>query len=135
MQVLDTYQSYLQCQKSISVEKMQELHQEIINEIGQDDDAREIYEELLKNAVRYLHFRSEWTKLSQQEKMDKDSSRTACHNSLIVKFNMLSRYLKLQGKEAAWRDELGYEENDPYNRKKIGDFGCYIAFVSALNAR
>ena len=77
------------------LEKMQELHQEIITEIGQDQDALEIYDELLKNAVRYLHFRSEWPTLSREEKMDKDPSRTACHNSMIVKFNMLSRYLRM----------------------------------------
>lgn len=133
--MLHNYEDYLQCRESMNVEKMQELHQKIIKEIGQDEDALEIYEELLKNAVRYLHFRAEWVTLSREEKMDKDPSRTACHNSMIVKFNMLSRYLKLQGKEAAWREELGYEEDDSYNRKKIGDFGCYLAFISALNAR
>lgn len=133
--MLYTYQDYLQSRKSMSLEKMQELHQEIITEIGQDQDALEIYDELLKTAVRYLHFRSEWPTLLREEKMDKDSSRTACHNSIIIKINMLSRYLKMQGKEAAWRDELGYEEDSPYNRKVIGDFGCYIAFIGALNAR
>lgn len=47
---------------------------------------------------------------------------------------MLARYLKQQGKTAAWRDELGYEEDDPYNRKAIGDFACYLAFVNGINA-
>ena len=27
------------------------------------------------------------------------------------------------------------EEEDPYNRKAIGDFACYLVFVSAINAR
>ena len=48
---------------------------------------------------------------------------------------MLARYLKQQGKVAAWRDALGYEEDDQYNRKAIGDFACYLAFVNGINAR
>ena len=56
-------------------------------------------------------------------------------DGLIVKFNQLARYLKMQGRTAAWRDALGYEEDDPYNRKTIGDFGCWIAFVDSVNAR
>jgi hypothetical protein len=30
---------------------------------------------------------------------------------------------------------LGYEEDDKYNRKTIGDFACYISFIYAINAR
>lgn len=63
------------------------------------------------------------------------TSRTSCHNSVIIHFNMLARYLKKNGKAAVWRDELGYEEDDSYNRKAIGDFACYLAFVNGINAR
>ena len=86
-------------------------------------------------ATRYIAFRSQWFLWSRAEKTDRDSSRTACHNSLIVKFNQLARYLRLQGHKTAWRETLGYEEEDPYNRKRIGDFGCYLAFVNSLCAR
>lgn len=72
---------------------------------------------------------------SIEEKKDRDSSRTSCHNSVITHFNMLARYLKMQGKQAKWRDELGYEEDDKYFRKTIGDFGCYLVFVNSLCAR
>ena len=71
----------------------------------------------------------------EEEKMDKDSSRTSCHNSLIVKFNQLARYLKSQGRAAVWRDTLGYEEDNKYFRKRIGDFACYLVFVNSLLAR
>ena len=74
-------------------------------------------------------------RFSREEKMETDSLRTSHHDSLIIHFNMLARYLRMQGKEAAWRDQLGYEEDDRYNRKKIGDFGCYIVFVNSLGVR
>ena len=106
----------------------------MIAEIGTDVDALELYNELIKIATRYATFRANWPLLSRDEKNEQDSGRTSCHNSVIIHFNMLARYLKQQGKTAAWRDELGYEEDDPYNRKAIGDFACYLAFVNGINA-
>ena len=89
----------------------------------------------LKKLCEVLGISADRLLWSREEKISQDESRTACHNSLIVKFNMLARYLKMQGREAAWRDELGYEEDDRYYRKRIGDFGCFIAFINGINAR
>lgn len=133
--MLSTYENYLSTEKSLSLESMVKLHCDMMNEIENDSDALELYDELVDKATRYASFRAEWLLMSKEEKQDRDSSRSACHNSLIVKFNMLARYLKMQGKAATWRDTLGYEEDDKYYRKRIGDFGCYIVFVNSINAR
>ena len=130
-----TYEEYLKRPKAITFAKMQTIHTEMIAEIGTDVDALELYDELMKVATRYATIRANWLLLSREEKNEQDSSRTSCHNSVIIHFNMLARYLKQQGRTAAWRDELGYEEDDPYNRKAIGDFACYFAFVNGINAR
>lgn len=130
-----TYENYVQEPKSLSLETMQALHQQIISEIWGDPDAYELYEELIKTATRYMHFRSNWCIWNVKEKMEQDSGRTKCHDSVIIKFNMLSRYLRMQGKEATWRDTLGYTEDDSYNRKTIGDFACYLVFINSINAR
>ena len=89
----------------------------------------------MKVATRYAAIRTNWLLFSREEKNEQDSGRTSCHNSVITHFNMLACYLKQQGKTAAWRNELGYEEDDLYNRKAIGDFACYFAFVNGINAR
>ena len=107
----------------------------MLAEIGADTGSLELYDELMKVATRYAAIRANWLLLSREEKSEQDSGRTSCHNSVITHFNMLVRYLKQQGKAAVWRDELGYEEDDPYNRKAIGDFACYLAFVNGINAR
>lgn len=130
-----TYEEYLKRPKAITFEKMQTIHTEMIAEIGTDVDALELYDELIKIATRYATIRANWLLLSRKEKNEQDFGRTSCHNSVITHFNMLVRYLKQQGKAAAWRDELGYEEDDPNNRKTIGDFACYLAFVNVINAR
>lgn len=129
------YEEYLLTPKSIPFEKMQMLHKEILAEISGDEDAEELFEELIECATRYGQFRANWLLWDRATKMERDSSRTSCHNSLIVKFNMLARYLRMQGKSALWRDELGYEEDDRYNRKTVGDFACYLVFVNSINAR
>ena len=91
--------------------------------IGNDADAIELYGELIEAALKYAEIRSKWTRLSREEKMDIDPLRTSHHDSLIIHFNMLARYLRMQGKKAEWRERLGYKEDDRFNRKTIGDFG------------
>lgn len=133
--MISTYENYLPMEKSLSLEDMVKLHNEMVLEIGSDSDALELYDELVETATRYASFRAQWLLFSREEKQDKDSSRSACHNSLIVKFNQLARFLKMQGKTAAWRDTLGFEEDDKYYRKRIGDFACYIVFINSISSR
>ena len=131
----NTFEKYMEEPHSLSMEQMRDIHRELLEEIEKDLDAVELYEELIAVATRYAAIRAGWQQLSREEKMDRDPSRTSCHNSVITHFNMLARYLKMQGKQAKWRDLLGYEEDDKYFRKTIGDFGCYLVFVNSLCAR
>lgn len=133
--MFSTYSNYVTMQKSLTFEEMDHLYQTMISEIGNDEDSLDLYQELLLTANRYSFFRSNWFLWSTEKKLEEDPNRTSCHNSLIIKFNQLARYLKMQGKSASWRDELGYEEDDPYNRKRIGDFACYIIFLNSIHAR
>ena len=133
--ILNTFENYMVEPHSLPIEQMQDIHRELIEEIGKDPNAVELYEELIGVATRYAAIRAGWQQLSREEKMDRDPSRTSCHNSVITHFNMLARYLKMQGKQAKWRDTLGYEEDDKYFRKTIGDFGCYLVFINSLCSR
>ena len=127
-----SYERYLREPKSLTVEKMRTLQEEILGEIASDSEAQEIYENLVAVATRYAGIRAEWRLWDGITKIERDDIRTSCHNSLIVKFDMLARHLKTRGKDAAWRDVLGYKKDD---RKTIGDFACYLVFVNSLNAR
>ncbi|MDO4268734.1 MAG: hypothetical protein Q4C73_09680 [Eubacteriales bacterium] len=133
--MMNTFESYLKEPYVLDFNQMQSLHSELISEIGNDADAIELYEELVDAATKYAAIRAGWMRLSREEKMDTDSLRTSHHNSMIIHFNMLARYLRMQGKKAAWRDQLGNEEDNSYCRKTIGDFGCYIVFVNSICAR
>ena len=130
-----SYEDYLTGVNALSWEEMQKLRQEMAEEIGNDPDALELYDELMKAATRYAQIRAEWLLMRWEERADQDAYRTSCHDSVITHFNMLARYLNRTGKMAAWRDALGYEKDDRYNRKRIGDFACYLVFLNSLLAR
>ena len=133
--MMNTFESYLKEPYVLDFSQMQSLHGDLLSEIDNDADAIELYDELIDIATKYAAIRAKWGMLSREEKMDIDSLRTLHHNSVIIHFNMLARYLLMQGKKAEWRDVLGDDEDNRYYRKTIGDFGCYIVFVNSICAR
>lgn len=133
--IRNTFENYLNEPYTLSFEQMQNLHREILEEIEADYEACELYSDLVSIVTKYAAMRAEWQQMTREEKMDQDSLRTSYHDSVIVHFNMLARYLRMQGKKAQWRDLLGQEEDNKYCRKTIGDFGCYIVFVNSICSR
>lgn len=126
------FEEYEKEPNTLSLEQMQRIHAKMMDSIGTDPDARELYEAVLNKAIIYTNMRAQWELMDREEKMEKDSLRTSRHDSLITNLNMLSRFLKIQGKDISWRDDLGYTEDDPSLRKTIGDFACYLVFVNAI---
>lgn len=133
--MISIYEDYLGLPLSLSLEEMEKVHRQMMDEIGNDNDSLELYGELIAAATKYMVFRSSWFLWSREEKREKDASRTSCHDLVIIKFNQIARFLKMQGKPALWRDILGYEENDGNFRKRIGDFACYLVFINSILAR
>ena len=131
----NTFEKYLNEPYTLSFEQMQNLHRELLEEIEANHEACELYSDLVRIVTKYAVMRAEWQQMTREEKMDQDSLRTSYHDSVIVHFNMLARYLRMQGKKAQWRDLLGYEEDNKYCRKTIGDFGCYLVFVNSICSR
>lgn len=127
------YHEYLRKYDSITMEQAVEIYQRIYKVLDPDDeDGMEILGEYLAAAARYAGIRAGWNQLSREEKSDTDANRTACHNKVIFHLNILSRYLASKEKDISWRNELGDEKE---NRKKIGDFACYVALMEGLDAR
>ena len=129
---MTTYIEYLKNTDSLTLETMNNMLYEMLSEIETDEDSQELFDELLEKAIKYTEIRAKWNLISSRERAEADAGRTMCHDSLIVKFNQLAKYLKMHKKTAAWREQLGYDDSD---RKRIGDFAAYIVFVSCLNAR
>lgn len=133
--MITTFEDYRPMPMSLTMEELASLHSKMAQEIGSDRDGLELYSDLVAAAVKYLEYRSNWPLWGREEKMEKDSVRTSRHNRVILCLNQLARYLRMQGKDAVWRDILGEETENAAYRKRAGDFACYIAFVESLCAR
>lgn len=105
-----------------------EIYNEMYSHIDwTDEDIVYLYDSLIEKAIRYAHIRAGWNALSREEKLEKDESRTAAHDSFISSINIISRTEGEIGSQ--WREKLG---ND---RKRVGDFACYISLFLSLEAR
>ena len=133
--MITTYEDYLALPMSLSFGEMADLHRQIVEEAGQDADALALYNGLLAAAVKYSGSRANWPLWDREEKTAEDAARTSSHNQVVDRVNILARYLRKQGKAAAWREVLGDEKKDPGYRKRTGDFACYLVFFFFFNAR
>ena len=105
-----------------------ELYTAMTENLNRNDaDIVDLYNRLIEKAVRYAHIRAEWNTLTREEKLEKDDSRTAAHDSFIASVNIIARSEDEIGLQ--WRERLG---ND---RKRVGDFACYIVLFRSLEAR
>ena len=92
-----------------------------------DGDLMELYDDMIARAVRYAHIRSGWNALTREQRAEKDSARTSAHDAFIVALNIVAR---IQGDAGnRWRERLTED------RKRIGDFACYLALFEAIRAR
>lgn len=132
---LHTYQNYTTSTLSLTLEEMEAIYTQMTKDIPGDEDATELYQDILEQAVKYVEFRSNWILWDNETKMENDGIRSNFHNSLILKLNVFARYMKSQGHSTEWRDTLGDENSHSHVRKRIGDFACYMVFINALGAR
>lgn len=129
------YSDYLTMPKSLSFDEMREIHEELLEEVGDDADALELYDMVKSACIQYAQIRQEWPFLSREKKSENDKTRTAAHDSVIFQFKVMIRYLHSVGNTAAWGDKLGDPDADRIYRKTYGDMACYIAFIEGICAR
>ena len=67
--------------------------------------------------------------MSREERMDADAGRTMTHDGLITSVNVLARIAEKEGVDNSWRDRLGDE------RKRIGDFACFVSYITGISNR
>ena len=133
--LLTNYQGYLSSILSLTYEEMEKIYLQMTEGVNADEDAKELFMDVLEQAVSYLQYRSKWILWDKVARSENDSKRTSCHNALITKINVFARYMKSIGYSTEWREALGDENEHSHTRKRIGDFACYMVFINALGAR
>ncbi len=93
----------------------------VFEAIERSSDA-ELKRQLYRKAVDYAMIRAEWYFCAVAERAERDRARSAAHDSFIDTCNILSRAMNRAKEDNSWRAALG---ND---RKRIGDFACYVTY-------
>lgn len=112
----------------LTYEEAREIYETINKNLERtDEDIYGLYTDMIAYAVKYAHIRAGWNALTRAQKLDHNSSRTSAHDAFITSVNIVARSQGNAG--AAWRQCLSDE------RKRVGDFACYIALFEGIAAR
>lgn len=123
------YEAYLKEDSSLSFEEAMEIWNQITESGKEDTSCMALIDRMVQCAIDYAQIRSKWNQKSLAEKGRQDAERTRYHNLVIAAKNKLSVYMYQNKLGNAWDDKLGE------NRKRIGDFACYITLLQGLDAR
>lgn len=110
-------------------ELFEKYYTEILDCCHKNDEAFDLWQNLLKKAIEYTSIRAKCSLMSTTEKNENDAHRTACHDSFINSLKIYVRYLKQLG------FNLLVNELIEQDRKTIGDFANYIVFREAIKNR
>lgn len=114
----------------VSFSEAEQIYSSLLNSSNQlDKEFQEEWTTFVLLCVEYASARGKWLTLSREEKLANDESRTVTHNKVIYQLKILKGLASEQGNDVAWFEQF----ND--DRKRIGDFACYVAYNYALNAR
>ena len=133
MELINTYETYLEhpagnILKTEDAARIYKAMAECIEKCTLEDKM-DFWNDCMKSAMEYNYIRNAWEFMSREEKMDADSGRTMKHDGFIISLNVLSRIAEQENVDNSWRKELGD------NRKRIGDFACYISYVTGISNR
>ncbi|NSR37618.1 hypothetical protein HRF65_09380, partial [Enterococcus faecalis] len=76
------FEEYLTKEESLTIEQMIQIHEEIIVNVDTENkDFQEVWEDIIKSAINYTTIRAEWSYLDNEQKAEKDTTRTMIHNT------------------------------------------------------
>lgn len=133
--MITTYAEYLDKPAVMTFEDMNRIHEALLAGVRELEEGEEIYDKLVRAGTNYIDTRAGWKLMPKPVRKERNDERTARHNAVIIALDELAEKMKEAGLDTAWREEIGYEADDKVNRKRCGDFGCYIAFINSINAR
>lgn len=130
---MNTYEDYLNHPAGdiLTIEDALKIYGEVADCVKKctADFKGEIWQEFLTCAAEYTAIRNKWEHMSMEERIAEDERRALKHDSFITKVNMLSRMAEQDGVDNSWRAELGDA------RKRIGDFACFVTYITGISNR
>lgn len=130
---LNRYDDYLKANDHLIFDEFNQIYHRLsVTSTLNDAYFQELWREMIVSAFVYAKRRAEWSVQSSAERREVDEIRTYEHNDFMTNLKVIYRYLKTEGKAIDWFEQLGTPEKD---RKRFGDFACYLTLIHSLNAR
>lgn len=104
------------------------------NEFEGLDDGKLLHRQIVQLAAAYLKLRIDWSSSDLAGRIEIDATRTKAHDAFIAIFDAFTRRAAARGSTLAWRRVFG-TGGAAEERKRLGDFACYLAFDLAIRAR
>ncbi len=127
------YEEYLNhsAGNTLPMEEAVEIYAQMLDSYDRctEPDKEQYYNDMLKAAFAYAAVRADWELYDNEEKMNRDKGRTAKHDGFIMAITILSRLMKAGGADIAWFERLGE------NRKRLGDFACFLTYMAGISNR
>ena len=125
-----TYEEYLKADNALALDKAEKIYRAIVSqEANGDAEFRRLFATMQERAVSYAEYRAKWLTMSLAQRLEVDETRSRHHDLFIKAKNDLAKYMYSNKMNIDWEDELGED------RKRIGDFACYMVFLMSLHAR
>ncbi len=130
---MNTYEEYLNDGKGniLKMEDALEIYTGMMDSIKKSsfEEKMEFWQDFLEQALKYTTIRCKWEFMAREEMIAADSKRTDVHNALISLIDILARNLGKDGTDVSWRDKLGGQ------RARIGDFACFVIYMTGISNR
>ncbi|MGO3048436.1 MAG: hypothetical protein ACTIDZ_00185 [Staphylococcus sp.] len=134
--------TYLTKDKDVlTFEESEKIYSTIVQDIDlNDSEEMEYWNDFINACSKYTAERSSWLLLNKQQRIDRDKNRSAIHDGLLVKLNIIRRVFESKNLNVEWFNvfkiysDLG-DEKENINRKCVGDLANYIAYIYAINSR
>ncbi|MCR5595544.1 MAG: hypothetical protein K6G12_06835 [Lachnospiraceae bacterium] len=131
--MINTYEAYLKdaAGDALKIEDALDIYTKMAAGIERCslEDKEDFWYDVLKAAAHYTNIRNEWEVMDNVQRAAADKGRTVAHNSFIDSLNIISRIMEKEGVDNSWREQLGDA------RKRIGDFACFITYITGISNR
>ncbi len=130
---MNTYEEYLNHSKGniLKIEDAMNIYVKMMKSIETSTQEYKIdlWHDYIEQAIKYVGIRANWEIMSREEQIEIDEQRTITHNTLISRTDALARNLGSDGTDVSWREDLGE------NRTRIGDFACFVIYMTGISNR
>lgn len=128
-----TYQDFEKMSNHLSLVEGEAIYNKFLHSATSilfDKAFKGYWEDFVLASVEYAEKRGKWLLTPIHERTESmDAYRTSRHDRVILSLKIIKRYMEKNDLDTQCFEGIGED------RKRIGDFACYISYVYSVNSR